>query len=280
MPCQPSRPFQLSGPNGPGNPQTNAFKAVLAKSLAFSRTYNNRNLHHMWYPYWSLTLVDLVADCPNLVVAPQYPLYFFRRGYRSVDAGDHTAIADPRAEPLIMSVEPEDDSDSSMDFDHDLSFSTTPGRRVSAVYATPYPQAIQRYGGWRITEMSVPLLVEEKRFTDRSLDGDDLMKGIMHYITEAMDQLQRQAAHLFLADSEAESVMVIGACGPYWSNMTIRRDDVHELMDSLAKKLPKNLIPRNAFSPDWSVPLRLDIPQSNARLRTVYNNLRMLGPVE
>jgi len=29
----------------------------------------------MWYPLWCHTLTDLISDLPNVIVAPQYPLY-------------------------------------------------------------------------------------------------------------------------------------------------------------------------------------------------------------
>ncbi|KAI0057920.1 hypothetical protein BV25DRAFT_1339522 [Artomyces pyxidatus] len=59
----------------PGLNKVTRFAAILAKSFAFSRTINPRNLEHHWYPLWSRFLNDLVSDIPNLLVFPQYPIW-------------------------------------------------------------------------------------------------------------------------------------------------------------------------------------------------------------
>ncbi|KIJ09406.1 hypothetical protein PAXINDRAFT_157890 [Paxillus involutus ATCC 200175] len=296
-------------------------KAALAKSLAFSRTFNERNLEYMWYPSWCLTLVDLVADCPNLIVAPQYPLYYSADAldkwqremgiedeeegcdpddgefdpddeevdpnaeefdlddeevdpdYEEVPAvrGRATAFAGPPVRAPSHSIEPEEDV--SMDFEDDGSVATIPGRGGE--------DDNDRYGGWRITEVSVPLIVEEKRFPSRSLSGPALATRIKGHIADAMYQLHQQAAHLFLSDSKPQSVMVIGACGPYWSNTTIDRGNIDNIMDVLAGPISKKRLAEKVESIllRWSKPLCLDVARSNARLGTVYDRLRALSPV-
>ncbi|OAX31899.1 hypothetical protein K503DRAFT_870435, partial [Rhizopogon vinicolor AM-OR11-026] len=52
------------------------YKAILETSFAFSYTFNPRNLEYHWYPLWNQTLSDMVSDVPNVIVAPQYPIWF------------------------------------------------------------------------------------------------------------------------------------------------------------------------------------------------------------
>jgi hypothetical protein len=70
-----------------------------------------------------------------------------------------------------------------------------------------------RYGGWRITAASVGLLVEVKRFPSRSLTGREQESQIRGPLTEAKDDLIEQAGHLFLQDTNLNSVLVIAATG-------------------------------------------------------------------
>lgn len=118
------------------------YKAMLETSLAFSRIHNPRNIEYFWYSLWYQTLSDLVADIPNLVVAPQFPLW------------DGVSFAP-----------------------------TVPGKGAHGVFvdfailnltAVAQTQQSHRYGGWKITAVSVGLLVEVKRFPSRSLEGPDL----------------------------------------------------------------------------------------------------------
>jgi hypothetical protein len=231
--------FELPGRdrNVQSNPEHNALKATFAKSLAYSRVFNNRNLEHMWYPYWCSTLFDLVANRPHLIVAPQYPLYFSNDDVAewhdekgiveeepegpedgcdfdnidldldwevSVTGGEAASVAGASSESSL--------ADESMEFEG-YSFSTTPGRGVSEVFAdfaVLHVEATRtnamrpnfyRYDTWDITRVSVPLLVEEKRFASRSLGGNKLKQRINVLIGAAAHQLLHQAAHVFLRDS-------------------------------------------------------------------------------
>ncbi|KAI0058473.1 hypothetical protein BV25DRAFT_1830140 [Artomyces pyxidatus] len=63
----------------PGLTKITRLTASLANSLGVSRTFNRRNLEHYWYPLWCRLLIDLVADCPNLIVCPQFPVWVILR---------------------------------------------------------------------------------------------------------------------------------------------------------------------------------------------------------
>jgi len=305
--------FQLPGRNraAPIDPEINIFKATLAKSLAFSRTFNNRNLEFPWYPCWGSTLFDLVADRSNLIVAPQHPLYFSDEDIErwGDDMGSETAeegcdpyesegppptIAAPHGPvpPPVLSTNITLDDYEYMECDPDASFSTTPGRRVSEVYVdyaiihvdASSCETPARYSGWQITQMSVPLLVEQKRFASRSLGGPELMRSIKGCISEAICQLHQQAAHLFVVDIEATSVMAIGACGPYWSDMIIERNNIPNIIEqvTMGKTMSKAHltaeVKANLFA-RWTEPLLLDTPESNIRFHNIYERLCALGPV-
>ncbi|KAJ7673125.1 hypothetical protein DFH06DRAFT_1174542 [Mycena polygramma] len=49
--------------------------AFFARTLAFSRTFNTRNLEAYWYIVWNHTLIALVDGLPNHLVAPQYHIW-------------------------------------------------------------------------------------------------------------------------------------------------------------------------------------------------------------
>jgi hypothetical protein len=74
-------------------------KSCLETSYAFSRTFNSRNLEFYWYPLWCHTLFVLVENVPNLIVAPQFPLWFVMQNdqLEGADDGDDPEEVDERA---------------------------------------------------------------------------------------------------------------------------------------------------------------------------------------
>jgi hypothetical protein len=50
-------------------------RLFLPRTLAFSCTLNTRNIESYWYPIWNYTLVSLVGNMSDLIVAPQYTLW-------------------------------------------------------------------------------------------------------------------------------------------------------------------------------------------------------------
>jgi hypothetical protein len=167
--------------------------------------------------------------------------------------------------------------------------------------AVTQPLQKERYGGWRITAASVGLLVEVKRFPSRSLTGREQESQILESLAEAKNELIEQAGYLFLQDTNMDSVLAIAAtgnyyihisgvhthdlhfAGPYWSGTTICRGDVDETMRRLSAKDPSYLAPGKQ-GPDrklkWNNALRIDVPRSRNRLRTIYNTLTNMGVLE
>src|SRR5258705_347386 len=71
---------------------TTRYKAILGTSFAFSYKFNPRNLEYHWYPLWDQTLSDMVWDVPNLIVAPQYPVWFVPQD--DEDGGEDEGVTD------------------------------------------------------------------------------------------------------------------------------------------------------------------------------------------
>ncbi|KAG1885033.1 hypothetical protein F4604DRAFT_1729131 [Suillus subluteus] len=275
------------------------YKTILETSLAFSRTLNPRNVEFLWYPLWDQTLSDLVADVSNLIVAPQFPVWFV-----PVDDPEGENDGDDPEEILVHPFEREDsDSESAASEnqdDHeqfgigagDISFtSTVPEKDAASVIvdfvilhvtavAQPQPVLKARYGGWRITAASVGLLVEVKRFCSRSLAGDELEAEILSRVVEASADLVNQAAHVFLQDPNRDSVLALAAAGPYWRSAKIHRTEVYGTMHNLATKDPNYQAPgeyRPDKEPKWNSIIRVDLARSRDRLRTIHNNLVNMG---
>ncbi|KAG2037019.1 hypothetical protein BDR03DRAFT_982567 [Suillus americanus] len=275
-------------------------KARLETSYAFSRTFNPRNLEILWYPLWCQTLFDLVADVPNLIVAPQFPVWITRQHddeLEDADDGDDLEEIkeivreeqDAAAKTQVPGNEPEEG-----DYEvgaGDISFaSTVPEKDAEGVLvdfailslgAVPQPKEKLRYGGWRITEANICLFVELKRFASRSMKDDELNAEILARVQEARSDLVNQAGYLFIKDETKNSVMAIAAAGPFWSGATIHRDDIKLTMHILSTDDPSYQPPGEEFVdevPKWNKIIRLDGASSalasEARLRTVCKKMR------
>ncbi|KAG2362607.1 hypothetical protein BDR07DRAFT_1011984 [Suillus spraguei] len=156
-------------------------KTILETSLAFSRTHNSRNTEYFWYPLWDQTLSDLVSDIPNLIVAPQFSLWYA---------------------PIDDDVEDVDEGEDEGEGEDDISLaSTIPGKgargaivdfAILNLTAIAEPPQGHHYRGWRITAATVGLLVEVKRFPHRRLKGPDLKAQILLRVDKARDDLTRQ----------------------------------------------------------------------------------------
>jgi len=295
------------------------YKAILEKSFAFSRTFDPRNLEYHWYPLWNQTLSDLVSRVPNLIIAPQYPLWFVPQGDEEIeDDGNSDDENDPeevkasirgsRTESTVLEGDDDDQVVADMSF---ASESTMPEKYAKSVIVdfaiinlggVPLQQKQNtHYGGWRITRADVGLLVEVKRFASRSLTpaSAELEKALELRISEAGDDLINQAAHLFLQDEGKDFVLAIAAAGNssthvhrthhdhhsllglYWRSTKIYRDDVKETMIDIQELDPTYQVhARKDVRLEWSSLLRLDLAQSNDHLQTIYNSLTEYGVLQ
>ncbi|KAJ7140239.1 hypothetical protein C8R43DRAFT_954961 [Mycena crocata] len=78
-------------------------RTFLARSLAFSRTLNTRNIEAYWYIIWNHILLALVSGLPHLLVAPQYHLWCVDDG---TDTGNVEELAPAGDEDEILDVGP------------------------------------------------------------------------------------------------------------------------------------------------------------------------------
>ncbi|KAG1727176.1 uncharacterized protein EDB91DRAFT_895839 [Suillus paluster] len=231
-------------------------KAILQKSLAFSRTFNSRNLEFYWYPLWAQTLSDLVADVPNLLVAPQFPAWFVPEDDQQEDEDDGD---DPEEVDMHESLDAEESAVTRDDDVGELSFASTAPEQhargvlvdfaILKVSAEPQQRQNIRYGGWRITGANVGLFVEVKRFVSRS---GELDQELHVQIAEARGDLIEQVAYLFLQDENKDSVLAIAAAdnlsmshhvcstyldrpsaGPYWCNT---KKDIEDMTKKTASE--------------------------------------------
>ncbi|OJA13685.1 hypothetical protein AZE42_05531 [Rhizopogon vesiculosus] len=291
------------------------YKAMLQRSFAFSRTVNPRNLEFHWYPLWHQTLSDLVADVPNLIVAPQYPVWFVPQDDEEHEDGsndqqdnkdddeddednnnkdDDDDDDDDDDEGANDDEEDDEDEDDDVGELAEVSFALTVPEKdakgvlvdfaIINVSGQPHEGEESRYGGWRITGANIGLLVEVKRFVRRNLEGEELDDALAARISEAHDDVVKQAAYIFLHDPNKDSVLAIAAAGLWWCTTKINRDDVKAMMHRFAEKDPTYQDDDDDeigfVELEWSSLLRLDVAGSSDRLRTIYNNLKEIGVME
>ncbi|KAF8066974.1 hypothetical protein FPV67DRAFT_1497337 [Lyophyllum atratum] len=309
----------------PGNNPIAELRRVFARCLAYSRTYNKRNLEHYWYPSWNHTLFDLIYDNPRLLVAPQFPIYISSRlrvdgpeEKADVDVDEHLVQSADEEErrddeqwidgaaalipltPLSPAPQPRfflapgpvaDEADTD-DLLADASFSTAatsaeskPLTRVTdfaILHIKPQqnPALPTRYEGYRVDKLTVPLLLEEKRFPSRSLTGAEFDEALWQKIAEAQQDSIFQVVLLLRRFPEMTEVMCIAASGPWWTNTTFRRARNNTMSDeefeeAIDDKDYRALYAAVAFC-RWSIPLRLDTPASTRRFKAIRNKLAAL----
>lgn len=141
------------------------------------------------------------------------------------------------------------------------------------------PQLPARYEGYRIVEERVPIIVEEKRYVDRSLEGDEHDVDLFYRLDEAKVALDIQAALLFRTHHSATVVTAIAAAGPFWSTAEFEpvlnhgvsarkfeqgmRDEKYHIVLSTVRRRT-----------DWSDAVKLDTPTSIEQFGTLQ---AMLG---
>ncbi|KAG2129093.1 hypothetical protein DEU56DRAFT_915217 [Suillus clintonianus] len=277
------------------------YKTILETSFAYSRTFNPRNIEYYWYSLWAQTLSDLVADMSNLIVVPQFPVWFVPEDddHEDEEDGDdpeEIVRKDPDSKEMEASPRQADGDDEEEGGGGAGNVSvafTIPEKDAEGVIvdfaivhlkavAQPQPKYRIRYGGWRITEANIGLLVEVKRFVSRSLTGQELHDRIHVRVAEATIDLVEQAAHLFIQDENMNSVLALAAAGPYWCSVKIYRNNVKKAMHLIRAKDPSYRPKEHPSDPklNWNVILRVDLARSRDRLHTIYNALKEMSVLE
>ncbi|KAF8055074.1 hypothetical protein FPV67DRAFT_934611 [Lyophyllum atratum] len=305
----------------PGNNPITELRRVFARCLAYSRTYNTRNLEYYWYPSWNHTLFDLICNNPRLLVAPQFPIYISSRFHvdgpeekEDVDVDenlDQSADEEERRDdeevidgsaaltplppapqpPFFLAPGPVVDEVDSDDLLADISFSTTatcpeskPLTRVTdfaILHIKPQqnPALPTRYEGYRVDELTVPLLLEEKRFPSRSLIGAEFDVKLKSRIRDAQNASIFQVVLLLRKFPEMTEVMVIAASGPWWTNTIFKRARKQmsdEEFEEAVEAENYDALYATVAHYRWSMPLRLDTPASTRRFKAIHNKLNAL----
>ncbi|KAI9570976.1 hypothetical protein HD554DRAFT_2080235 [Boletus coccyginus] len=269
--------------------QKSILKAHFARSCAISSTHNRRNLEAPWYSAWCHTLTQLVEDFADLIVCPQYTIYFTPESpedeeeegdgeeedslreeeFPDVNMGpsgkppqcptdestfdDVTDISD--ASFSTIGTKPDKDADNLIT---DFAVIKVSPKRVNAFHG--------RYGGWRIMQISLPLLVENKRYPKRKLKGNESVSDMLPLIIAAMEQVEVQAAYTFQQYPHMKSLIGVAACGPWWTRAVLTPELVHRHLEFLPdRKRPK---------PKWERTLKLNTPSSDRRLQELQEMLQ------
>ncbi|KAH7904284.1 hypothetical protein BJ138DRAFT_1166801 [Hygrophoropsis aurantiaca] len=301
--------------NLPGQTKTTWFKSTLAKSFAYSRAFNKRNLEYQWYSLFCQILTDLVDEFPNIFVVPQFPSWVREEDFNALmsqeappesgpDGGHVTFVELPNRphtrayvtpavgqQPMhLLGSQTEPGEDDQVLDGADASFdssATEPAKdaanvlidfalvHVMAEHAIPrHP----RYGGWLVTEVNIPVIIEQKRFTSRTLENKALHDGIGFLLDIARKDLYEQAAHLFLQFERMESVIAIATCGPYWSNVILRRGNVRVEMSLIQDG---NWIDAKVNDTlKWPEAVSVEDGTSETRWKQIYKALKAMPRME
>ncbi|KLO16021.1 hypothetical protein SCHPADRAFT_901844 [Schizopora paradoxa] len=232
----------------------------LAKAIAASKRCNRRNLEASFYGLFNLWLQKLIGDRANLLVVPQYNLWFDPAELVHVvqvpvvGAGAGAAGADADAAPAAVVVvdedededEDEDDSDDDSEEDEtgrlaDMSTISTktldrlshegkdkfPDFVVLKIRAAPLPPTEPRFNmleGIRISGESCPLIMECKR-SPSARSGIENPQQIVLKLSSAQNQLFGYCDHAFKKYSLLPTVCAIATSGMYWTYAMVTQDD-------------------------------------------------------
>ncbi|KAF8907137.1 hypothetical protein CPB85DRAFT_1527129 [Mucidula mucida] len=220
-------------------------RAAFSIALAYSYTFNIRNVEYYWYPLWNHILLDIIPpDRPDLVVAPQFLLWIDPSIHmdeaedpeppagKDSSSNSHSNTDERDASDLL------DEDDGDFEDEPTLSYRTTAASSeasaqlvdfaIAHLIMTPtepdsppiHPDRSKPH--WVIADREIPVLVEIKRFTSRRHPENFGVWDLERLFFAAKEQLVTGAAHVF-AQTDAQEVRVIAAVGPWWTNRTFRR---------------------------------------------------------
>jgi hypothetical protein len=232
-------------PNG----NHNTLKYQVAKSFCSSYRYNPRNIERVWYGPWCQVLSDLVEEFDNMVVIPQFPLWFIPGDEEPDESDDAPATDDESLDELdcFRAIPDEWDEDErhikrkDLDLIADIttdSIGTLPGSNVAELFpdfaivhllAKRLPQGhphFKRLHGIQITHECCPVVVENKKFPKRSLIGDEFVIAASVLLQDAREQLGMQCYHLFKKYPCSMFTIAIAAAGDLWTYKKVHRNEV------------------------------------------------------
>ena len=239
-------------PGRQADPTLSYTKLGLAKAYALSRACNPRNVEYYAYALWCQYWMDLTNDSKNLVLNPQYLLYYVpeetsdeaeedeRDGEGHHDDGDDADEENKDDENNHNREEGNFNNASANTTIETIESrtSTKPERSAEEIvpdfaivrikYRFRNMELRKTWDNIKIQHAGVPLLAENKRAGKRSLAKVPFLKSTNTFIHRAQDDLFRQAAYLFTMHPRQRSVVLVACSGIYWSCMIADRQYVLE----------------------------------------------------
>jgi hypothetical protein len=263
----------------------NRLKAKIAKSFCSSYHWNIRNQERPWYGLWALTLKDLMQPFDNLLVVPQYPLWFAYDDAEPLADSDDDGI-----DELDMFREERDGDEEEVNGEANTSW-VDEGLSTDSMTTVPdgnapqlFPDFIilhflakhlplghprfQHLAGLQITHECCPLVAENKSFPRRSLSGAKFHASLCAALAIAQEDLGYQCYYLFEKYPHMQTTIAIAASGDHWVSEAIHRHHIPTLAGDVF-----NTTSWDAFVLTWRPYVALGTPQSDARLLEISTAL-------
>jgi hypothetical protein len=280
-------------------------KVQISKSFCLSYRWNVRNLERLWYGHWNTTLLHLTESFENMIVVPQFPLWFRPEDEESDvedDEGAASGRSDGEDELNLFLYEEERDPDEhqsvvqdewKMDDDRETadascleleeanlttdSLVTLPGDAAElfpdfviihllAKRLPRYHPRFERLSGLRITHQCCPVVMEIKRHPSCRLRGSDFRRALIPFLNQAKSDLAYQCYHLFEQYPHAVSTIAMAAAGDYWTHLTVYRHHVPSPVGDLLDISIWDTL-------DWPDYVVLGTAESNMRLGEIHDAL-------
>ncbi|EMD36977.1 hypothetical protein CERSUDRAFT_73989 [Gelatoporia subvermispora B] len=270
-------------------------KGIFARSLGYSRKFNPRNLEFMWYPLWGHAIHETFRDMENVLVAHQFPIWLDPSEWPDLtnlgedehqERPEDSAGPSAHAERVIRTKIPfgtKEDAVGGPSPSESISFLskgiTAPLRNASSqiidtavlvVEAIPVEDSIRRYGGYRVSELWVPIIIEIKKCLRRHYTAEEMEAQTSGHVATMEAQIYTQAAYVFAKFRRMQELVAIAGVGDYWCHATIRRRA--DLSESQLNDIRRGRsttgyksVHETVKADHWSTPIPLDSQESDER---------------
>ena len=261
-------------------------KYSVGRSFCSSYRHNSRNLERPWYGLWCQVLTDLTEEFTNMIVVPQFPLWYIPEEDEAavVEVDDDDSID---GMDLFRQRDPDEQDIEAKEAEEDTEVGNTTTGSVGTIAGTDAAELIpdfvilhlraeklpanharfKQLRGIVITHECCPAIVENKKAAPRSFRGKQLERAIIFLLDEAREQLAMQCYHLFEKYPHALETIAIAAVGDYWSFKTVHRYEIPRVIEDTMDYQPWNTL-------IWPSYTQLATPASDQRLRKIYDTLK------
>ena len=223
------------------NPKLSDTKFSVAKAYTLSRSCNPRNVESYSYGLWCQCWMNLTSESKNLIVIPQYLLYYVPDETSDEEDKEDGKGDDEEGNALANTTIETIESRTSTKAERRAEEIVPDFAIVRVMFRLRNVELKATWENAKIRHAGVPLLVEVKRAGRRSLTKVLFLKSTMIYMKLAQDDLFRQAAYLFTMHPRQQYVVLAACSGVYWSCRIVNRQTV---MDRV---IP---MPEDEFAPD------------------------------